>query len=363
MQKMNKISKDNKGFTLVELIVTVVILALVTAPFLSSFVTASNTNSKSIRLQEANELSQYIIEQCKAMSFDDIKTEYGLDTTSGTIDEAYQISPTEDNYDDKSTQYKWEISGAKGNLPSQYPEKYSAEVTITPVKSVVNSDEAIPVVDKVDKDKCAVFVNNISRYDKTTPGAVRKILTINVDKEMFGVDPPYTVTYEIKYLDGWGNSLNTIKETFRYDSAKGAPSVYILYTPLNNGGDDEIVFYNALASSEYLDDEKVSVYIVEQKDLMTGNMSDTQVTFQGTFSNPTISRVKLSDIINDNSSLPPLNTVIYTNIGTINDDKNDGLNKVVMTKKIDTLYDIEVKVSYAGKHISTYKSTKINQKK
>ena len=50
MQYNGKISEDNRGFSLLELIVTVVILALVTAPFLSSFVTASDTNVKAKRI-------------------------------------------------------------------------------------------------------------------------------------------------------------------------------------------------------------------------------------------------------------------------------------------------------------------------
>ena len=44
MKFNKKLNGDNRGFTLIELIVTVVILALVTAPFLSSFVSAGKTN-------------------------------------------------------------------------------------------------------------------------------------------------------------------------------------------------------------------------------------------------------------------------------------------------------------------------------
>ena len=55
-----KENSNDKGFTLIEVIITVIILALVTAPFLSSFVSASKTNMKSKRVQEANELSQSV---------------------------------------------------------------------------------------------------------------------------------------------------------------------------------------------------------------------------------------------------------------------------------------------------------------
>ena len=83
MNYEKKMNENNEGFTLLEVLLTVVILALVTAPFLSSFVTASKANLKSKRIQEANELGEYIIEQFKATSVDQLVTTYKL-TADGT---------------------------------------------------------------------------------------------------------------------------------------------------------------------------------------------------------------------------------------------------------------------------------------
>lgn len=59
---------NNKGFSLVELLVAVSILALVTVPLLHSFVTASSTTAKSRKLGDATLASQNIAEAIEANS-------------------------------------------------------------------------------------------------------------------------------------------------------------------------------------------------------------------------------------------------------------------------------------------------------
>ncbi len=60
--------KKNSGFTLVEVLVAVAILAAMTAPILKSFVTVAGVNSKSRRKLTATEVAETLMESCKRIS-------------------------------------------------------------------------------------------------------------------------------------------------------------------------------------------------------------------------------------------------------------------------------------------------------
>lgn len=361
MNYEKKLNKNNKGFTLLELILTVVILALVTAPFLSSFVTASRTNLKSKRIQEANELGEYIIEQFKATSVEQLVATYKL-----TADDTYVIdSATGSAYSKKSTKYTGKVSkdSTDAALPAGMRKGYTAEITLTPAKNVVNADYAIPVVDNLDKKICAVFNKNITKYDALYTGASRRKVTIEINKNT----TKYTVTLSVDIRDASNNSLGLNSVTWEYDTV---PSVYILYKPLN--GNDEIEIKNNIFNSTDLkvDGKKknVGVYIINQKASTGGfynNMSTTNVKVYEASSATAGKTYTLYNLINPSSTLSMLtNTTLYTNIGDVKNNlsagkDNGNVNDTVKMIKIDTVYNLDVAVKYEGKKVSDYKSTKV----
>lgn len=71
MKQWNR-KKKNQGFSLVELLASIVILAIITVPLLSYFVSASVYNARAKAVQDAVALSQSIIERCKDKSIEDI---------------------------------------------------------------------------------------------------------------------------------------------------------------------------------------------------------------------------------------------------------------------------------------------------
>lgn len=357
MQKNIKISEDNRGFSLLELIVTVVILAIVTAPFLSSFVTASNTNVKSKRIQEANELSQYVIEQCKAMSLVKIENQYGT-ATDWDKDEDYKIG-TDNNYNKLATKYEWTIDSA--NLPEGYSDKYTADVLIQPVKTIINSNEAIPEIDNLNKKSCAVLKKKINGYDNAYSASATCLKDLVVEFTYDDTNPSitkkYKITYTLKYIDG-GSEVGTYSETFSYEYL---PSLYILYAPINNN--DRIRIVNNIPETAYPSGEKVNVYLMEQN-CGIGDIEPSDVTFEEVITGTGT----LESLMYDGSASNKLDrTVIYTNIkssvGTpVFYDKDDTVNDTVKTLKIDTLYDIEVVIKYDGKEVSSFKTTKVDLK-
>lgn len=64
--------KDNRGLSLVELIIAIVILALVITPFLRAFVTSANTNQKAKRIMRATSVAENIMEAMKPLSLEEI---------------------------------------------------------------------------------------------------------------------------------------------------------------------------------------------------------------------------------------------------------------------------------------------------
>ena len=59
---LRKFKDDNRGITLVELIVSIAILAIIVLPFLNAFVTATKTNVKARNKMNATHLATNIME-------------------------------------------------------------------------------------------------------------------------------------------------------------------------------------------------------------------------------------------------------------------------------------------------------------
>lgn len=365
MNYEKKLNKNNKGFTLLELILTVVILALVAAPFLSSFASASKANLKSKRIQEANELGEYIIEQFKATSVDQLVTTYNLKP-----DDTYVIdSATGSAYSKYSTKYTGKVSknAADAALPAGMRKGYTAEITLTPAKNVVNADYAIPVIDNLDKKICAVFNKNITKYDTLYTDASSRKVKIEVGKGT----TKYTVKLTVDIKNASGSILGSNSITWEYDTV---PSVYILYKPLS--GNDEIEIKNNMYNTADFDvageKKNVGVYIINQKastGVFYNNISTSRVKVYEASSAITGNTYTLANLINPSSTSSMLtNTTLYTNIGDVKSNlsgnlsagkDNGNVNDTVKMIKIDTVYNLDVAVKYEGKKVSDYNSTKV----
>ncbi len=76
-------NKNNKGFTLVEVLLAIVILSLVSAPILRGFIVTANTSARARTIMEATDVAQLIIEEISAMSFDgDVKDTFFVETAT-----------------------------------------------------------------------------------------------------------------------------------------------------------------------------------------------------------------------------------------------------------------------------------------
>ena len=66
--------QSNKGFTLVEVLVAILVLSIILVPLLSAFVVSANTNAKARRTLRATTLAQNVMEELKAYSLEERPT-------------------------------------------------------------------------------------------------------------------------------------------------------------------------------------------------------------------------------------------------------------------------------------------------
>ena len=78
---MRKLQHNDEGLSLIEVLIAVVILAIVATPFLHSFVTTANTNSKAKQAHKVTVLAQSVMEACKAESVEAIARQFDYPNT------------------------------------------------------------------------------------------------------------------------------------------------------------------------------------------------------------------------------------------------------------------------------------------
>lgn len=111
---------NNAGFSLIEVLVAMVILAIVSIPLLRAYVTAANTNGKAKITYRATNCAENLMENFKYQSVEDLLTLYQA-SGKNTV-------PTDP---DANGIYTFTIRD-ENDLKEKLPENYSAVVTLDP---------------------------------------------------------------------------------------------------------------------------------------------------------------------------------------------------------------------------------------
>lgn len=346
------IKNENKGFTLIELILSVAILAFVVAPFLSSFIVANNNNMASKRKQEATDIGQLLAEEFKATDFRKLTDESGyscnpfdvLDEDGVNIGQGYSF--TLNNED----------------LPGTYNAAYSAEVTLEPsresdVAGGVN-DEKTPVIKNADDEEMAVFMTNFYSMDRLTTGtsAEHRECTITISKS--SGSEAYDVRLSVRYCDI--NGVQVLAKDFNPLSFTDVkPEIYLIYTPMS---DNDVLIIENNISPVNLEDEngetqKVYVYLATQEEggfhLNPSNVVFKSVDDNGNPSQEqSLAALQNTVLIDDEKIYETVTTRIYTNVSP------EGKENLVSMIQKDTLYNMKILVKYNEKVVTTIHSTK-----
>lgn len=353
MQYNKELRKNNSGFTLVELIVTVVILALVTAPFLSSFVTASKTNLKSRRIEDANQISQDIIEKFKGYDVAEFKTKYGFGAESTDASGVRNCEAT--------------VNGGATGLLDGY-DHYSAKLKMTVSNGGVGSinGQNTPFIENISKDDCAYFAKSIYKYDSFFSSAdTHREVTIKTSYVAANPDDEkFIVSLQIDYVSNSGtvpDSTVTILEQ-KFGSV---PTIYVAYKPFDSTK-DKINFVNTLDwdSSDQLNRNPLQIYLVNQDGTTASGVGYGTISMGNVFvdeDGTALGNASLNSRYVTGVS-PELNkTKINTNIigsTAISRNTKNNISKTITMNKKDYLYDIEIEVFHEGKSISKYTASK-----
>lgn len=212
-QVTRKLNND-KGFSLVELIIVVSILAIAAVPLMKSMGMAAKTNAKAQSIQNATSLGESIMEEMKSTPIDKLKSKYGTDFSGGVMtikmlgDDGNGISATQgekfiatvtintNEYSDDT-----DTSTEAGKVIAANVLKLPAIEEIDTLSQAVMS--SIKEFNKYDKAAQSYFNEKKADYDPTLPATAAAITskTVNIIKTNVtggynGVSVKASVTYE-----------------------------------------------------------------------------------------------------------------------------------------------------------------------
>lgn len=304
-----RIQQDNNGgFSLIELIIAVVILAFVVAPILGAFVSSARTNGKSQRVLSATTAGQNIMEEVKGTPFKTLIKEKGDKTVDDSQKKSGKYTIT----------YKNQVSG--GN-------KYTVIATLDAQEYKKADGETEKVFQFNDKEQAQIFTMN-SSYDGAympVKNAAKVAADSFSDANALDYMTKKTVIDIEKKDDGYGGTIRSAQisveysygsksyteaaNSYIYRDASGEDdnlrALYIFFDPLYSNGvalpREEIIIHNKSLIP-------VTVYLIKQEDGTADAASENNYRVDVTVDEP----LRLRNWT-DESDYKPL-TTIRTNL-------------------------------------------------
>lgn len=223
MKKLCRSKLNNAGLSLVEVIVTMVVIAIISVPIIKSFVTTARVNHSARRLQNATDVAQQVAERFETIELDTLLSDYASNVTyDGNPD--VKIKP-EYNFEDIP------MTGAEG-------ENFSVSVKMT---SAGHDFFDIPSLKNLyGANKCLCF-RQINKYDNralltfgVADGSnVMKTTKIIVKNSVDSRQYDYKVLVEYRYGSQVLTYENVIESRKLKDGEENFPTLYVMYEPLD----------------------------------------------------------------------------------------------------------------------------------
>lgn len=294
----HKIRKQNMGFSLVEVLVTLALISVLSIPLIQTFVNSARMNGKAKSMQNATDIAQSISEYFGAMPLDALKTSY-----SSNYKELPDGRIVFTNISDGINKDSKNIGYYKGSDT----EKFYVSVIVDPTgyskddKTGMN-DYIRPGINNLNENSSITCRSKLEQYDKNIVNTFEEKGVKVTDKSKIVKKSVFTI-YENKsevYKDKVEYKYN-LDITYTYNNNDieyknielgigtvdkagiAAPNLYIIYTPVLGMYGNEKVARDKITikfrpDSEKADWEKpVNVYLVEQA-VNYGGTEDTKVS-------------------------------------------------------------------------------------
>lgn len=354
--------KNNKGFTLLELLIAVAVLAIIIVPMLRGFVTSHRVNAKSRHLMRATTLAQDEMEIFEKEKIEDLIAMEETDSAGNTAPR-YDVSKTntqKNDTDGKLTDhitYQFKREGVINDDSDM--QMFDVVVTLDPTVAPDGSPAGIYETKNMEK---ILFMNTVSGMDSATyiqrvrnsvneNGADEEVYKLyavrqNPDgvtgaswtAEMFGQELERTITLKIEQEDQAGVMTTVAKIRYDYKTNYGnVPPEYQSYTTK-----DKIFFNNA----QTLDDEGNPVPLKSVYLYYAPRYNDS---VQGALvGKPNISPDKI--IIENKDKLPVNVYILRQNLVKADKkdtyiDKTSGLVKTAEIEPVPVDYHVEVEIN------------------
>lgn len=274
--------KDNKGMTLIELLVAITMLAVVISPFMKTFVISARQNNKARETFRATTVAQNLMEGLEAFTLEDICIQVNKNTgpdsmlyrPNGYLEHA-EIGAEKsgngltgsDYIFQNSSSDKYEI-GIKGI--EEDGKKYDAKILLDASGyATMNQDadfsvdimnEATDVIYELSQEDDKAIIDNVSERWKKTKRTFS--IAIKQQNEKKNVQVDIKVTYNYPKQNGGSTESKTSENDLSVE-LNDVNNLYIFYYPN----------YNSTSSADSLDifdidfqaDIDFNLYLVKQK--------------------------------------------------------------------------------------------------
>lgn len=288
-----KLNKNHKGFSLVEVIIAMVVLAIIAVPICHAFVTAARTNAKARKQASANAVAENVMEGINAYSYEELVRQFaevpvgefliaencdaksvvsGWTNPEGTIagnTMVYQICGVEEDvytFDIKVTVDASTYIAGAGEEAGFNDQELAVITNYNPEKDYMFAQEKEDEILAYQALAARSGAQNASDFE----GKVKRTICITLEKEE---DPDTvfvtnTITYEYVGAEGWLTGSDAIYTktygTHQYIGEELLRNAYICYIPnyasrMATPTMDEIVIENA-------DNVEANIFLIKQVD-------------------------------------------------------------------------------------------------
>lgn len=279
---MKKAVTQNKGFSLIELLVAVAILTIIAVPIMHGFVTGARTNAKARRVEQATEVAQNVMEYIKATPLEELLADPNVTSNPQSIID--DVTGEETQYVTYTVTYDRVADGVE----------YRAEVELHPGEGVDDGSEHITdynqhelaqlydmnavydaffiLENTVDASMISKLADSVNVSETTVKDGVVRNIYVDIKEETgteyVEVNVAYTYAGVTCYMSTQNQCIYSNSDTETY-----LRNVYVFFTPLRNiqEGDSPKETITVRNANCGVGQEPVQVYLVKQNDGITGH--------------------------------------------------------------------------------------------